>query len=158
MRELITLRTFVGLLEQVVPQVLYAHSRGVITSALQALNGTATGTTAENAPETLADLGRLHRSCLKENILLKALSGDSPTLSGQEQSQALVNPGGQPSPVLPRTSFGRSQAIENAFEIPQQDDSDKSLMEKNVRTLKELMSQSGASIQSLFAGRYLYTL
>lgn len=76
---MITFQVASSLLEVVFPHLAYTHSRGTITQALQILNNTQ-DTPEGTAPPSdgfLPSLGKMHRSCMREHVMLKLQYADN---------------------------------------------------------------------------------
>jgi len=156
LRALITLRTFVGILDQVFPHVAYSNHRGVVNSALQALNGNASFYASalpavSTPPNILEDIGRLQRHCLRENIVLKNLVLEHSAIVSKEQTQALMNPAAQQSPVLPlHTRLGPNEPPILEVAATSQATSDQTAAQKNVHVCKDLVSHISVTLQNFF--------
>jgi len=139
------------MVEAVFPHLAYSHSRGVVTSALQAINTVPEPTVDEPAPiNTLIELGRVHKACMLENVTLKLLFNDTAVTNPQDEThnEALVSPSEQYSPVIPRSTI----CATTEFPLGQSAKIEGVTSQKNWKIVKEVISHAVSSLEGLFSG------
>ena len=143
---LITCETFLVLLEQVFPFLAYSHSRGVVTSALQAINASPDDMHPTAPANTLLVLGCMHRAAMHENVLLKF---SDPSAKGGISTGAegpLISPAPEASPVIPTTSSalslgGPTVSKQNTAQIAH-----------NAHYVRKIVSQNARAVSGFFGG------
>jgi hypothetical protein len=147
-RSLVTLQSLISILEGVFPNIGYSQSRGIVTAALQALNG------AEGAA-TLLDLGALARVCVWENGLIKKtlhsdvaeelLAASSTQTEGTSQPAA-----GTSASSTQETSTGPK--LESSASKVLDPNSPKT---RNAKALRHVVSSIATSSHNFFSGRFI---
>lgn len=148
---LMTFQISCSILECVFPHLAYTHSRGTITQALQILNGCPDALESTPSSESLLLLlGKMHRRCLREQIILKLQFSENagPERSGpepeQQQPQQEANTDASSSsavPISPALGLAGSGA-------PQPSSS--STSKHNWTLIKETMAATNACLESFF--------
>lgn len=146
---LITFQVACSLLEVVFPHLAYTHSRGTITQALQILNSTqdSAETTAPPPHSFLLSLGKMHRSCMREHVMLKLQYADNTEESSQQSQQQSTAAGETPQPSA-STSVNPSIGLAGST-APQPSSS--STSKHNWTLVKETLAATIASLEGVFS-------
>lgn len=141
---LMTFQISCSIMECVFPHLAYTHSRGTITQALQILNGCPDALESTPSSESLLLLlGKMHRRCLREQIILKLQFSEN---AGPEQEPQQQQANAEPSsssavPISPALGLAGSGA-------PQPSSS--STSKHNWTLIKETMAATNACLESFF--------
>jgi hypothetical protein len=147
MRCLVSLEIMVGMVEAVFPHLAYSHSRGVVTATLKAINDTYVPDGATEPRSILQDLGRVLKSCMRENVRLKLLYTDATVKPTKEEKDALLSPSDTLTPFLPAHSVPKAGTSATSPQLgcspPNQ---------HNLTILRNVLGQTVMSLEGLYGG------